>query len=319
MLKPNCSINLINKSIKTLSDNEFDIGIFSCGYEKRSKFYAEKLKKDLFKQVVLLGFDTHKDHPTRIKNEEIFQNIYDADVVIIPSNDSSSIIRIVSDALSSVDNPKKCRVFVDYSSMSRTWYTSLLFLFKFIKLKKEINIECVFAYVGGIYSDKSVHRTIRDIYSLPGCEGVPRVTKGVLALLGLGYDSLAMASVLDQLTPSKVIAFYAKDANIKGAPPRVIEENKSLLNTMNIQSLQLDYLDIEGVFKALSEIVIPYIDEWSINIIPLGPKTHTLACILLAQRFPEISCLYIDGEANVPYDVDANGHTSIYKIDYMPL
>ncbi len=317
MLKSDCNISLVCESIESLPERTFDIGIFACGYEKRSRFFSEKMQGNKFKHVILLGFDTHKDHPTRIENEAVFRKIYNESPVLIPSNDSDAVIKIISKVLKYFDSSKKCQVFIDYSSMSRTWYTHLLFLFKYIKLDVKVNIECIFGYVGGLYTQKSVHRTIRNIYSLPGCEGVPRTTKGTLALLGLGYDSLAIASVLDQLEPSKIIAFYAEDEKIKGAPLRVIEENKILLNTMDIQSFRLDYLDVEGVFRVLSEIVMPYIDDWSINIIPLGPKTHTLACVLLSQKFPEISCLYINGESKIPYDVDASGCTSIYKIDYI--
>ena len=315
MLNNNNLINLVKVDLHDLTNTKFDLGIFCSGYERRSSYYCDLLPRNQFEKIVILGFSSYQDHPTRQKNDSVFMDKYGESPMIVPAGDNIFVPANISHVIN-FKGHDTFKIFVDYSSMSRNWYSQLLFLFKYLAIEKNKELEVYFAYTGGMWAHTSVHRTINSIYAIPGCEGVPITTRPTLALLGLGYDSLATFAVLDKLEPSSVIAFYAEDPLTPDSPERVLNENKMLCESIDIEMINLDYLNVENAFRVLSEIVHYYIsEEWSINLIPLGPKTHTLACILLSQRYPEISCLYVDGKTSVPLDIESSGDGCIFKIE----
>ncbi|MFA6472503.1 MAG: hypothetical protein WCU00_10720, partial [Candidatus Latescibacterota bacterium] len=70
--------------------------------------------------------------------------------------------------------------------------------------------------------------------------------------------------------------------------------------------LELPLASIEVCYRHLAETIAPHRPDGEITLVPMGPKPHVLASILIAMRFQEVACLRVSFAPN-PIDVKPTG------------
>ena len=113
-------INKLNPS--SIEVIEFDLVICSSGYETRATFLIEKFKINSKRKVALL-FDDKIDKFNRRRNDSIFkENGYE----LIQSNGDFGIEinKLLDDTI--LECKGNVSILIDYSSMTRIWYASIL-------------------------------------------------------------------------------------------------------------------------------------------------------------------------------------------------
>jgi hypothetical protein len=183
--------------------------------------------------------------------------------------------------------------------MTRFWYAAILNWFRFREAGGQCDLD--FAYCAGLYTGDIPTLQIDDILCIPGCEGNTASAGPSVALFGLGFDNNSVQCVLDDLEPDVVKTFIAGGAARVEYINKVKAANGQLLQQCGA-TLELPLESVATTLTCLGEVVVAYADEFNVSIIPLGPKPHVLASILLAMKFPRVAALHVSGRRSPPWN-----------------
>jgi len=157
---------------------------------------------------------------------------------------------------------------------------------------------------------------IEDMISIPGCEGAALPQAESVAVFGLGFYGLAALCVLDRLEADTVFAYLASPAFSSSYPEIVKRENKDLIEDHHTQMvLELPLSSVETTYRYLSELITPFRPTAEVVLVPMGPKPHVLAGILVAMRFPDVACLRVSARRERPEEVEAEGSIVAARVE----
>ena len=197
--------------------------------------------------------------------------------------------------------------------MSRLWYAGILNWALYSPVEKDIEID--FLYAVGEHKEEVPPLVIRDIISIPGCEESPVPFPASVVVFGLGFDGLATLCVLDRLEPDAVYAYLASPAAFEDYPERARLSNRELIQRHSAATLELPLTRVEATFRYLTELISPHRDKATIILVPMGPKPHVLAAILLSMRFKGVGCLDVSGRREPPERVGTTGDIVVTKVE----
>lgn len=305
-------------TICNLQDNNiesgiYDLAIFSSGYESRCTYVPGRIPKQNVTSVIVLGFDTLLKSPQRIENDKYFNDNWGDVVKTIPNTDGE-IYSILNSYISESSTPLK--IAIDISSMSRIWYSSVINYFNHCDYQHPVYLDMFYSV--GEHQDPVAPIQTDEIMCLPGYEGAGFSLDRAVAFFGLGFDGFSPLCVFDQLEPDQAFAFMADPAAFDDYPQITYDINKELIENYISESrlLRLPLNNVEESFYKLSEAVSPFLDNSRIIFVPLGPKPHILASILLSLRYPEIACLHVSGKKKKPERVAATGVISSTRVNF---
>jgi hypothetical protein len=292
--------------------SNYDLVFFSSGYEKRCTYFPSKINKDKINGLFVLGFEELHMDKQRIDNDEYYWKDWKKKPLIMSSDNEEPIYDIFREL--NMQDKQSVRILVDYSSMSRLWYAGII---NWARYSKSKNISIDFAYSVGDHQEQKNQMVINDILAIPGCEGQSIPSLKSVAIFGLGFDGLATLCVLDKIEPDISYAFLASPAAFPDYPKKAKEYNNELIRH-TVKTLELPLFSVERTFSYLSELVSSYIPNSDITIIPMGPKPHVLASILLAVRFHQISCLRVSGKRDKTEKVGTTGDVVFTTVEFTP-
>jgi hypothetical protein len=293
-------INVKDIVFSDIQNKRYDLAFFSCGYENRAITISKTLNHQMLDNSIVLLFGERKNIGNRQENEAYF-NSFENTKIELNFDNEEPIYDYLNHFLSQY-NKKELHVLIDYSSMSRLWYVSILNWAKFVNLKR---LEIDFIYSVGSYKDDFTPLVIEEIHTLPGHEGITALPKTV-SIFGLGFDSMSTLCVLDKLEPSIVHSFIAEPIfpDYKG---KTELNNKDFLDNYSEPVLYFPLNSVEKTYRLMSELISPYKDRYNISFIPMGPKPHVLATAILSFKFTEIINLYVKGKRESPPNVYPSG------------
>jgi hypothetical protein len=285
-------LRVIDIDFVSVLKRRYDVGIFASGYESRSGYASGIINPQLIKHPLVLGFTEEANVGNRPQNDELFLRRWKASPIPLSRDDEKPIYEYLNEYTDSIAGP--LHVLVDYSSMSRLWYAAVLNWSRFAALGKEVVID--FVYSMGTYEEEDRPMVIRNMVSIPGCEGRAYRLRETVAVFGLGFHGLATLCVLDRLEASIVYAFLASPGVSREYVDKARKVNNELIRDRRTQGvLELPLASIEKCYRALAEVIAPHRPDGEITLVPMGPKPHVLASILLAMRFQEVACLRVSG------------------------
>lgn len=286
------ALRVIDIDFVSVLQQRYDVGIFASGYESRSSYASGIVNPQSVRHPVVFGFTEEAAVGTRPENDARFLKRWRATPVPLSRDDEKPIYEYLNDYTHRIASP--LHVLVDYSSMSRLWYAAVLNWSRFAALGKQVVID--FVYSMGIYQEQDRPMVIRNMVSIPGCEGRAYRLRETVAVFGLGFHGLATLCVLDRLEASIVYAFLASPGSSKEYVEKTRSVNEQLLTDHRTQGvLELPLASIEKCYRTLAEVIAPHRPGGEITLVPMGPKPHVLASILLAMRFQEVACLRVSG------------------------
>lgn len=275
---------------------KYDLAIFASGHEARASHIATLLDPSRVAAAVAFGFDSSLEEGSRLANDAVFRSRWKVEPVVLSNQAETEIYRFLTEAFGS---SKRLRLLVDYSSMTRFWYAAILNWIRFREPCELVEVD--FAYCAGEYSTAIPPLQINDILSIPGCEGNTASAGPSVTLLGLGFDNNSVQCVLDDIEPDVVRPFIAGGAARASYVEQVKRANEELLERCP-GSLEFPLESVATTLTLLGEVVAPYVESYNISIVPLGPKPHVLASILLALTFPQVAALHVSGQRFPPWD-----------------
>lgn len=272
---------------------KYNLAIFSCGYEKRCTYVPSLVNLNCIDKAKVIGFKENANHKERTNNNIIYKDKLKLNVDICSSGDDSLVFKIIQDTLTS-KHGNHIKLLIDYSSMSRIWYAGVISCL--LLTPTGVTVDVDFVYSDGIFTGKYSPMVIESIKCVPGYEGKKTSTFDSLAVFGLGIDHYAPLCVYDQIEPDIVYTILPDPIN-EVFLKNTLSANKELLGKeQKRRTMKMPVNNLEVIYRYLSELVVNYRETHNISFIPMGPKPHTLALMLLAARFKEITCLRVSGD-----------------------
>lgn len=298
--------------IQSIRRSSYDLALFASGYETRSTHLASLVSKSKISSFAVLGFKEQQTAESRSANDSFFAHHWAAPV-LAGSNDDQAIYEYIRRSLGR-PRSAEVRILVDYSSMSRVWYAAVLNWARYASQFAKIYIDLTYSI--GEHKDPVPPMVISDILSIPGCEGSATPLFRSVALFGLGFDGLASLCVLDRLEPDTVYAYLASPSSFSDYPSQARFNNQELIERHARGTFGLPLDSVEQVFGQLAEIIAPHRREADITAVPMGPKPHVLAAILLAMKFEEVGCLRVSGRRERHEPIAASGQVVCTTVEF---
>lgn len=293
-------------------DSTYDVGLFARGYEERAVHVAQVLERERIQTPVVIGFRQLNKHVQRESNRAYFERAWGGEKLEIGAADDEQVyaqMRSVVDRAGS-----DIRIMIDYSSMSRVWYAAVLNWARYWAQADRVCLD--FVYAVGDHRDRVLPRVTGDVIPIPGCEGLGTQLSRAVGVFGLGFDGVATLSVLDMLEPDIAYGYLAAPGGFPDYPARAREENAEFIQKHARDTLELPLQSVERTFWHLTELVAPHLGEDDVSVIPMGPKPHVLAAILLAMRFERISCLRVGIRRHRTEAVGATGELVATRVEF---
>ena len=275
----------------TLADCQgtpYRLAIFASGYEERSTHLPSLIDPSRVERSLVLGFTSLTDAPARVANDEYFARVWSNPIACDPDDD-----RPIYEALGDLESASGLvRILVDYSSMSRDWYAALLNWLATTEIRSRASID--FAYSIGTTIAPYEPLPVLSVTSVPGFEGLSLKARVVL-VLGLGFDAIAPLAVLEQMEPTRVLAFIAAPGAAETYVQESLRANEALLREFVDERdlLRLPLGDVSRSVSLLSEVAAPLLAHHRVVFVPMGPKPHILAALLTCLKLPEAGVLHV--------------------------
>ncbi len=294
-----------------LTGEPYTLGIFASGYEARCSHVARRLPSEMLDDVIVLGFARESDNATRLENDAFFESRWGS-VRRMGSGEDGPLLEMLRERLAV--SPSRVRILVDYSSMSRLWYTSILNWARLAAPADEVEVD--FVYSAARYGPAVGSALLIDeISALPGCEGMGLQRGGGVAVMGLGFHGYATEVVLEQLEPDVVHYFLADPGVDPAYLERVLSRNHAVMSDPKAgQELRLPVSSVEVAYSRLVSLIEPHRGLKNITLVPMGPKPHMLAAVLVAMRFDEVACLRVSGVRERPPKVEPTGSVFVARV-----
>jgi hypothetical protein len=290
--------------IANVAATAYDLALFACGYESRCVHAPQKLDSVRIGTAVVLGFDKGKEDPVRVENDKYFELEWigkrGATYMYADSDDDVAVYQ----SLRGLTSGRPIRILIDYSSMSRVWYAAVLNWARFRASGSIVEID--FVYSPGIYGEPESSVSIDKLRIVRGCEGGTTRLGPCVIVLGLGFYGLTTQFLLDQFQPDLVYAYYASPGAATSYPEKILKDNAELIAASSL-TLALPLGSVETTARYLEELVTPHRATSEITLIPMGPKPHVLAAILVGMRLREVACLRVSTHRKRAEKVSATG------------
>ena len=292
------SLQVLDIDFDALNEERYDFAFFASGYESRCIHVPGLIEPSIVSNPIVFGFTEEPHSGTRDRNDKFFKKRWHCDPLPMSAYDDKPIYEHLDGIDKSTDLP--LHILLDYSSMSRLWYAAVLNWSRLAASTRDVVID--FIYSMGRYDEQKHDMVIRDMVSIPGCEGRAYRLRESVAIFGLGFHGLATLCVLERLEADTVYALLASPGSSPEYVKKTMSINKDLIKNQKTKSiLPLPLSSIETCYRHLAETIAPHRLDGEITLVPMGPKPHILASILLAMRFQEVACLRVSG---TPYPID---------------
>ena len=297
------SFQIIDIDFDSVCEKRYDLSLFASGYESRSVYIPSQIEPAMVANPLIFGFKEEQYSGQRIDNDKFYSKRWNCNPILLSADGDKPIYEHLHKHAKMISG--SLYIIIDYSSMSRLWYTAVLNWARFAPPNKEVIID--FVYSMGRYEEEKRPMIIREMVSIPGCEGRAYRLRESIAVFGLGFHGLAALCVLDQLEADTVYAFLASPGSSEEYVVKTRKINKDLINSHKTKAvLEMPLASIESCYRHLAETIAPHRPDGEITLVPMGPKPHVLASILVAMRFQEVACLRVSG-ASDPLDVKPTG------------
>ncbi|MCC4797592.1 hypothetical protein BCT30_05505 [Enterovibrio norvegicus] len=298
-----------------LASSKYDIVFFSSGYEERCLEVPSIIHNQQARHVVILEYNEHKNDDTR-KDVDLFYQTYwkEAHRVEKSHSDASEIYQEILHAIENKAKGEVLRVLVDYTSMSRVWYSSIINILLH-HIEQPVCID--FTYTNGYYQDVNLNVELGSLKVIPGCEGSALTKKNTAAIFMLGFDRNGPHRLYNIINPSKSYGILASPAASHEYVGKCIDENRLFIEHQlggekNILNLPINSLSI--CYEQLLQVINPLLSDYNVTIVPFGPKPHILASVLCGMTNKSVTCMYSEYIRNSTSRVESRGEVTISRV-----
>lgn len=283
--------------------------VFVFGYEQRSAYLAKQLLNRISNGELIpipFIFNDYKKCPYI---DELITELKNLGVEPIPVTyqDGNKILDIVTNSL---DCSLCNNIYVDYSSMPRSWYSRFP---KLITCSQKNVSSVVFWYAKGQYkaeNDKFPNTCVQDEIEVFSGRATLRPLNERSHIFCLGYDSIRTHAIISVIDPSYYGVAIASPTDHPNIRETVIDRNTKLIGPASFQ-LELPIEDFNFMVSKLSDISNNLLSKGDVILVPDGPKPLIMACSMVPDILEKhgVVCLHVKRHKDLyePVDVTATG------------
>ena len=267
-----------------LPKHRFDLFVGASGYESRATYAQSRLDLTAIKARIVFGF-TDRITAQRHENDEIFHRA-GAEIVSMQGDSCQSVREQLKRRIEAVEGDE-VRVFIDYTSMTRSWYAGAIEALGSVQEKKRV--ECVFSYSPARFTSPLAATPNSVVGPLPGFCGLDVPDKPSALIIGLGYERDRALGLFQYVDPAVSFVFYTDPVLDPKFLDAVKASNATLLNVLPKENIYTHPLsDLQRTGDLLLSLCSALRDDYRIILAPLGVKPFSLICLLLAARFRDL-------------------------------
>lgn len=264
-------------TIEAIIDLEIDIFIAASGFETRATFQSIKLHSNA-KQKFVFGFKNEIQDRIRMKNDTFFKKHGFASCVI---NGDESTITQFHDILNEIENisNEEIIVYIDYSCMTKNWYSYLLY--GFFNLDNKKNIKLYFGYSHATFEKSkdsvSLNRIVSPLYGF--CDfSVP--SKPTALIIGLGNEINRVYGLKEYFDAVPYLFYSDSSYNEKYCEEIETLNNDILEKTKADQIFKFPIYDLIYTNFLLENLCLSLTRDFRVIIAPCGPKPFALLSMI---------------------------------------
>ena len=184
-----------------LMQEEFDLAIFSVGYEPRCTNLISLLDEQKINNSFVLSYEESKSEDVHAESLNMFSNYGLTDFVYLNHSDIKEVYSKLIDKITSLSKGKRLiNVLIDYSSMSRNWYAAILnYLLNYFE--EPLKITMVYSCAEYPLNSDFLDFELGDVKVLPGCQGSSITKRKTAGIFMLGFDRIGPLSFYNLLEP----------------------------------------------------------------------------------------------------------------------
>jgi hypothetical protein len=281
----------------------FDLGIWAKGFEERSSWLiTSSFRPARVFEWYRVEFLEHRDAHSALRVVDACPCNLLGGAPAGASDDGHWVLvwrKLLGECYQRHGRP--LRIFVDYSSMPRTVYGTLLV--ECMRSCRELVDSVTMAYVPGDHGpDIEGSRVVRGLRGLVGTEGASNRDGPAAFILGLGYDGALAEAVVDLFQVSHYSCFYADPGVLATSVDRVLAANADLVDSSDIVEIAPAH-SIAAAMNVVMKLKRWYADQRDVLVVPLGPKPHVVGALLAAALDSSIGFRFPSGPIVVPVQV----------------
>ena len=308
---------ILKKSFQVANEEflaeSYDLVLVCSGYERRASFLLEK-HEVIGKTKICLAFDAYEDLFSRAINDLIFKKNGFEFLEI----NGESYLEIRELLLRKIDfeGTDTIKILIDYSSMSRVWYSYVLSFFSKISFKGIV--ELTFSYSHSEYVPPPQIKAYRSLVTpIEGYYSILPPIKPTALIMGLGYIN-RQAFGLTEYFEAEPFIFISRNSTDDRYYSAVLEVNKELIeyidasNTFYYSLYNLAYCETQ-----LNFLCRDLQTNYRIVLAPCGPKPFNLICLVTALKIGDIDVWRISASSNDnPIDKIPSGKLTSLRVCY---
>jgi hypothetical protein len=267
-----------------IADYKADLFITTLGFESRSTQVARHFEGHSCRKVALQSKNPVRDFSYQDNRSYLEDQGFEFIDVHNDVPDLAGLLRsFTGDSLNLV---------IDCTSMPPLWYYEFLSWFD-RKHSMEGRVRLRMAYTMAAYAGKSGSRKVKKIMDFLKEESKPASHKKTALILGLGQEKQVSDAIFHMINPDLLYLFYADPPAEKRFVEKVFVNNHHLINEVPIRNL-VAYPVRNGqvIYQSLINTILPLRNEYSIVLIPHGPKIFSVISILVHLGYPDIRISY---------------------------
>ena len=276
------SINHIDPA--QLADFKADVFITTLGFESRSTAVARKFENNSCRKIALEPLNTIKEFSYQENSKYLNEHGFEHVRVESGIPDVDVLFRGLSG--------KTINVAIDCTNMSPNWYYEFFRWFN-EKQDGDEKVRMRIAYSMASYVRQPGSRKVKEIFDFLKAETKPSNGKKVALILGVGQEKKVSESIYKMINPDLLYLFYADPPAEKKFVEKVFINNHKLINLAPIRNLiAYPVRNAQTIYHSLINTILPLRDEYSIVLIPQGPKIFSVVSMLVHMGYPDIRISY---------------------------
>lgn len=300
-----------------LITTNYDLFILVAGYENRSVYiplHYKEIKADI---KVALAFEEKSNESQRKSNDTFLQN---QGFRFIPvSGEGNLDIEPLFDEIFRKSEKDHIHVLIDYSSMTKVWYSSLInYLIGNSKTCSFITVH--FTYTPANYSEPKKASPVKynNKISYPSRKETD-LSRQTALIIGLGLDKAKPELLKKSLAPALTMLLYADPSNEVKYVEKVFKNNQDIIEQTEVRNLiSFPLFNMDLTNEILTDLCLKLREKYNVVIAPVGPKVLSLLALLLSSRYPDISVIRVSSGSNAPvFDRLAFGLPLVYSVEFV--
>lgn len=267
-----------------LADFKADLYLTCLAFESRSNVVARSFEGLSCRKIAL----EHKSVNKNFSYQDNRKYLEDQDF---------EIIRVESDLpdLDEIFRPLRgnpIQLIIDCTNMPPLWYYEFFSWFN-RKQIGEVRVRIRIAYTMAGYVRKTASMKVRKIHDFLNEETRSSHAKKTALILGLGHEKGVSDAIFNLVNPDLLYLFYADPPAEKRFVEKVFVNNHNLINEAPIRNLvTYPISNGQAIYQSLINTILPLRNEYSIVLIPHGPKIFSVVSMLVHLGYPDIRISY---------------------------